>query len=63
LGPRRQVIVLKVGDSLLLIGASDKNLTPLMEIRDPAEREKVLKGFEKSPPFSFKGILAKLESS
>jgi len=63
LGPRRQVIVLKVGEAILLVGAADKSLTPLMEIRDPAEREKILKGFEKSAPFSFRGILAKFESS
>ena len=63
LGPRRQIIVLKVGGSILLVGASDKTLSPLMEIRDAAEQEKVMKGFEKSPALSFRKILAKAQSS
>ena len=63
LGPRRQVIVMKVGETLLVVGATEKSLTPLMEIRDTDEQEKILKGFRKSPPISFRGILAKLESS
>ncbi|MFH1010058.1 MAG: flagellar biosynthetic protein FliO [bacterium] len=63
LGPRRQVVILRVGDSILLVGATDRNLTPLMEIRDPEEREKILKGFEKTLPPSFRGILRKFESS
>lgn len=63
LGPRRQVVLLKVGNTLLLLGATDKNLTPLMEIRDEAEQNKILKGFEKPPPLSFRKILAKVESA
>ena len=63
LGPRRQVVVLKVGQTILLVGATDKSLTPLMEIRDTDEQEKILQGFERSSPLSFKGILAKLEVS
>ncbi|MBM3324479.1 MAG: flagellar biosynthetic protein FliO [Calditrichaeota bacterium] len=63
LGPRRQVVILRVGDGILLVGATDRNLTPLMEIRDPAESEKILKGFEKTLPSSFRGILRKFEAS
>ncbi len=63
LGPRRQIIILKVGGTILLVGASDKTLAPLMEIRDTAEQEKVMKGFEKSPALSFRKILAKAQSS
>jgi flagellar protein FliO/FliZ len=62
LGPRRQVVILRVGESILLVGATDRNLTPLMEIREPEEREKILKGFEKNLPSSFRGILKKFES-
>ena len=63
LGPRRQVVVLKIGDTILVVGATEKSLTPLMEIRDADEQEKILKGFEKPPSISFRGILAKLEST
>jgi flagellar biosynthetic protein FliO len=63
LGPRRQVVVLKVGQAILLIGATDRSLTPLMEIRDADEQEEILSSFEKPSPLSFKGILAKLETS
>ena len=63
LGPRRQIIVLKVGGAILLVGASDKTLTPLMEIRDTDEQEKIMKGFEKPPALSFRKILAKAQSS
>jgi flagellar biosynthetic protein FliO len=63
LGPRRQVFVLKVGQAILLVGATDRSLTPLMEIRDADEQEEILRGFEKSSPLSFRGILAKLETS
>ena len=39
LGPRRQIFVLEVGARLLLVGVTDRTITPLMEITDPAECE------------------------
>lgn len=39
LGPRRQIFVLEVGARLLLLGVTDRTMTPLMEITDPAERD------------------------
>ena len=63
LGPRRQVIVLKIGETILVVGATEKSLTPLMEIRNADEQEKILKSFKKPSSNSFRGILAKLESS
>jgi flagellar biogenesis protein FliO len=55
LGPRRHVYVLEIGSRLLIVGACDRTLVPLMQIDDPAEREKLLDALTKKkrsfPPF------------
>lgn len=64
LGPKRQIYVLEVGSRLLLVGATEKSLTPLMEIADPAEREKVTQALSKKKKTvaSFQDLLRKAEN-
>jgi flagellar protein FliO/FliZ len=37
LGPRRQIFLIEVGTRLLLVGVTDRSITPLTEITDVAE--------------------------
>jgi flagellar biosynthetic protein FliO len=37
LGPRRQIFILEVGARLLLLGVTDRSMTPLLDLTDPAE--------------------------
>lgn len=64
LGPKRQIYVLEVGSKLLLVGATEKSLTPLMEIADPAEREKVTQALahKKKVVASFQDLLRKAQT-
>lgn len=41
LGPKRQIYILEVGSRILLIGASDKGLTTLLEIHEEKECEAI----------------------
>ncbi|MFZ5434412.1 MAG: FliO/MopB family protein [Calditrichota bacterium] len=64
LGPKRQVYILEVGSHLLLIGATDRTMTKLMEITDPAEREAVIEAVSrksKAVP-NFRDFLKRAES-
>jgi len=63
LGPKRQIYILEVGSSVLLVGATDRNLTPLMEIRDPAERQIVTDAVSRKPRgTNFRDFLKRAES-
>lgn len=64
LGPRRQIFVLEVGTRLLLLGVTDRSMTPLMDITDPAEREALRDalGRKKRPGPSFQDFLRKADS-
>ncbi|MDD5088265.1 MAG: flagellar biosynthetic protein FliO [bacterium] len=64
LGPKRQIYILEVGSSVLLVGATDKSLTSLMEIRDPADRQTVLDAVVRKPRGvpSFREFLKRAES-
>lgn len=48
LGARRQVFIVEVGSRLLLVGVTDKMMTPLMEISDEKERNTIVESVEKS---------------
>jgi len=64
IGPKRQIYVMEVGSRILLIGFTDKTMTPLMEVHDPAEREKLLDalGRRRKAPVSFKDFLHRAQS-
>ncbi|MBU0509496.1 flagellar biosynthetic protein FliO [bacterium] len=64
LGPKRQIYVLEVGSSLLLVGTTEKTMTPLMEIRDPADRQAVIEAVTRKPHGapSFRDLLKRAES-
>lgn len=47
LGPKRQVYILEIGSRILLVGATDKMMTPLLEITDEKERGLLLEAVEK----------------
>jgi flagellar biogenesis protein FliO len=65
LGPRRQIFVLEVGTKLLLVGVTDRAMTPLMEISDAADRDAVRDalGHSKRTVPSFHDLLRKAQSS
>lgn len=64
LGPKRQIYVLEVGSSVLLVGATDKSLISLMEIRDPADRQTVIEAVSRKPRGgpNFREFLKRAES-
>jgi flagellar biosynthetic protein FliO len=64
LGPRRQVYLLEVGSKLLVIGATEKSLTTLTEVHDPAERDLILSALENKKRASnrFDDFLRKAQS-
>jgi flagellar biosynthetic protein FliO len=64
LGPKRQIYLLEVGTHVLLIGSTDKTMTTLMEVSDPAEREKLMDAINKPKRAvrSFQDILRRAES-
>jgi flagellar biosynthetic protein FliO len=64
LGPKKHVYVLEVGSHILLVGTSDHHIAKLMEIADPAEREKLLSALtapKRTMP-SFHDILRRAEA-
>ena len=64
LAPGKQIFVVEVGSRTLLIGATDKMMTPLMEIADEKEREiigKAISGNTGQLP-SFKDFLKRAQS-
>jgi len=64
LGPKRHVYVLEVGTHVLLVGTTDRMMSTLMEISDPAERDKLLAALTKPKRtiVSFQDILRRAES-
>jgi flagellar protein FliO/FliZ len=64
LGPRRQIYVLEVGSRILVIGATDRMMSPLAEITDPAEQAILKEGLSKRKPMvaGFQEFLRKAES-
>ena len=65
LGPRRQIFVLEVGTKLLLVGVTDRAMTPLMEITDSADCDAVRDAVgrtQRSLP-SFRDFLRKAQGS
>jgi flagellar biosynthetic protein FliO len=42
LGPKRQIVIMEVGTKLLLIGMTDKAMTPLMELDNQADKDLVV---------------------
>jgi flagellar protein FliO/FliZ len=42
LGPKRQVVIMEVGTKLVLIGMTEKTMTPLMELDGQADKDLVL---------------------
>lgn len=64
LGPRRQVFVLEVGSRLLLIGVTDRSMTPLMDITEPADCDALREalGRKKHSVPSFQEFLRKADS-
>ena len=64
LGPKRQIYILEVGTRLLLIGATDRTMTALMEIQDPNEREAILEAVSKKSRTlpSFRDFLKRAQS-
>ncbi|HEY3295756.1 MAG TPA: flagellar biosynthetic protein FliO [bacterium] len=64
LGPKRQVYVLEVGSHVLLIGTTDRTMSTLMEISDPAEKEKLIGALTKPKRTitSFQDLLRRAES-
>ena len=64
LGPKRQIYILEVGKRLLLVGTTDRSMTPLMEITDADECEAVIEAVShksRSLP-SFRDFLKRAES-
>ncbi len=61
IGPRRHVYALEVGSKIAVIGVTDKSMTSLMEIADPAECERVREALadKKTPSVSFTDFLRK----
>jgi flagellar biogenesis protein FliO len=57
LGPGRQIFVLEVGTKILLIGAADKSLTPLMEIESETDRKMIVDALHNKPSVSFADVL------
>jgi flagellar biogenesis protein FliO len=64
LGAKRQIYVMEVGTKLLLVGVTDKSMSALMEIADPAEKELVLEAISKKkrPGTTFQDILRRAQS-
>jgi flagellar biogenesis protein FliO len=63
LAPRKHVYILEVGTKLLLVGTTDKTMSALMEVSDPAEREMILSAIShKRVLSSFKDFLHRAES-
>jgi flagellar biosynthetic protein FliO len=64
LGPRRQVFMVEVGARIVLVGVTDKMMTPLTEITDDAERQLVIAGVTKPAQSSnmFAQFLKKAEA-
>lgn len=48
LGPRRQVFIVEVGSRILLVGVTDKMMTPLMEVTNLEERNAIVASIEKT---------------
>jgi flagellar biosynthetic protein FliO len=42
LGPKRQIVIMEVGTKLLLIGMTDKAMTPLMQVECQADKDLVI---------------------
>jgi flagellar biosynthetic protein FliO len=64
LGPRKQVFIVEVGSRILLVGATDRMMTTLAEIKDDAERQLLLGAVEKKPVAipSFSDLLKKVST-
>jgi len=62
LGPGRQIYVLEVGRKLLLVGATDKSIGPLMEIDDEQECSMVKNALSNKPTVSFADVLRRSKS-
>ncbi|MCB9365980.1 MAG: flagellar biosynthetic protein FliO [Calditrichaeota bacterium] len=53
----KQVFVLEVGKKLLLIGATDKTMSALMEVHDEADRIAITNALANKPTTSFAELL------
>jgi flagellar biosynthetic protein FliO len=64
LGPKRQIYLLEVGTHILLVGSTDKTMTTLMEVSEPAEREKLMDALNKPKRavHNFQDFLRRAES-
>jgi len=64
LGPKRQIYILEVGTHVLVVGTTDRTMATLMEISDPAERDKLLGALNKPKRTlpSFQDLLRRAES-
>ena len=63
LAPGKQIFIVEVGTKTLLIGSTEKMMTPLMELTDDEDRDllhEALSGSTKSLP-SFKDFLRRAE--
>jgi len=63
LAPGKQVYVLEIGTRTLLIGSTDKMITPLMEIKDDEDQELIKQAVAGGKPVlpSFKDFLRRAE--
>lgn len=57
LGPGRQIFVLEVGTKLLLVGGTEKSITPLMEIDNETDRKLIVDALSNKPTVSFADVL------
>lgn len=57
LGPGRQIYVFEIGRKLLLIGATDKSMSTLMEIDNDDECTMVRNALSSKPSVSFADVL------
>jgi len=55
--PRQQLLLVRLGQRLLLVGSGPEGMTPLSEITDPQEVERMVKLIETSKAESFAEIL------
>jgi flagellar protein FliO/FliZ len=64
LGPKKQVCLLEVGNSILVIGVSEKSITRLKEVDDPRECELLIEMTSKGnrPLPSFRDVLRRAQS-
>ncbi|RQV98025.1 hypothetical protein EH220_04055 [bacterium] len=63
LAPGKQIYIIEVGNKLLLVGSTDKMMTPLMEIEDFENMDLIAEAVSgsKSPLPSFKDFLRRAE--